>query len=314
MDIFHDTIGFFLEPWFIAIIVASIAFAAGVHIDEKLVKEQKIGTLVTISSLFGIVLMIVFATIAYFTEADLNLNWERKLCAVAIGMAEIAWVIPYLYALKRRSAAVAGPMFQLIPIIGGSIEYFMGVIPPAVQVLGAILIVVGGAILSLEKGEDENGDTKHSVDWVTIALMATSATIIALIYVLFKDVAESNDGYLAVGFWSGLGMLIAGFLIFSFYKPYREDFISFCKNADREAVGYQLLNEVMDAGGAYLTHLANIIGPSVMIVTAFNATQPIFILIFAALFSLKSGESQEWKRAVLPIVTIAAGTVLIALQ
>lgn len=293
-------------------------FAAGVIIDEKLVKEQAIGTLVIISSLFGFAVMAVFAGIAHYTNTSLYLDQTSLKWALLIGVGEIAWVVPYLYALKRRGAVVAGPMFQLIPVAGGVLEaIFFGVIPPAIHVIGSILIIGGGFVLSIEEEELENGSTAYVSDWKTVGLMAVSAIIASAIYVFFKDTAGGEGGYVAVGFWTGLGMVLTGIVIWLVWKPYRTNFNAFCKKANGKMVALQLLNETVDAGGAYLTHFANILGPSVLIVTAFNAVQPVFILIFVAIllfFGIKVWDMEyKWKIIVPSILTIAGGTVLIAL-
>lgn len=316
MDIFHYTTGFLSEPWFICVVLANFLFSIGVHIDERLMEVQKIGTLVIISALFGLVLMVIFAIIAGKVGTDLRLPNEDKLAAIVIGIAEVVWIIPYLYAMERRGATVAGPLFQLVPVFGGVLEFLLGTIPPLIQVVGATTIVFGGILLSIKKQENANGQVNHTIDWITVSLMAIAAGIIALVYVIFKNVAGSEGGYLAVGFWSSFGMLLAGIIIFIFYKPYRNDFMSFYRNANGKAVSMQFTNECMDIGGAYLTHLANVLGPSVLVVTAFNATQPIFILLIAGFFWLfkrnKKTQSYGWIRLLLSVVMITIGTVLIA--
>jgi hypothetical protein len=318
MDILNSVLDLLSSGWLMAIITAGAMFAAGVFIDEKLLQDQEIGTMVIISSLFGLVVMAVFAGISYVTGASLALNQNDLMWALLIGVGEIAWVIPYLYALDRRGAVVAGPMFQLIPVVGGIVEgIFFGIVPPMIHVIGALLIVGGGFVLSIEEEELEDGTTKYVSDWKTVGLMAIAATIAALIYVFFKDTAGGDDGYIAVGFWTGVGMVLTGVAIWLVWKPYRTDFNTFCRNADGKMVGLQLFNESMDAGGAYLTHLANVIGPSVLVVTAFNAAQPIFILIIFSLllfFGIKVWEMEyRWKIIVPSILTIAVGTALVAL-
>jgi EamA-like transporter family len=318
MDIFNPVLDLLSSGWLMVILAAGAMFAAGVFIDEKLLQDQEIGTMVIISSLFGLVVMAVFAGISSYTGSSLLISQSDLVRSLLIGVGEIAWVIPYLYALKRRGAVVAGPMFQLIPVVGGIAEAILfGIIPPSVHIVGALLIVGGGFVLSIEEEELEDGTISYVSDWKTVGYMALSATIAALIYVFFKDTAGGNSGYVAVGFWTGLGMVLTGIAIWLFWKPYRTDFNSFCRNADGKMVGLQLFNESMDAGGAYLTHLANIIGPSVLVVTAFNAVQPVFILIFAAallFFGIKVWETEyKWKIIAPSILTIAVGTYLIAL-
>jgi hypothetical protein len=321
VDILQSTLGLLREPWVILVLVASVMFAIGNFADELLLVkyEQSIGTLVIISGLFGLVLMVIFAVTALFTGSNIDLPQPTALQAIGVGVLEQLWIIPYLYATKRRGAMVAGPLFQGVPVIALGFEAMFGVIPPLVQIGGALLIVLGGILLSVEKEEDEDGNTSHSIDWITVGLMTISATLIALIYVLFKDAADGEAGYVAVGFWSGLGIFLTGAVIWLVYTPYRRSFNTFMRNADGKAIGIQLLNEVMDTGGAYLTHLANVIGPSVMLVTAFNASQPIAIALIGgllALFGVKHAGAKgktQWLLIFGAILFIAVGTVLVAL-
>ena len=135
MDILNATINLLSSGWFITIIIAGAMFAAGIIIDEKLVQEQEIGTLVIISALFGFLVMATLAGFAWHTGSSLALSQNQLLMSLLIGALEIVWVIPYLYALERRGAVVAGPMLQLIPVVGGLMEAtFFGIISPSYQV------------------------------------------------------------------------------------------------------------------------------------------------------------------------------------
>jgi uncharacterized membrane protein len=318
MEILSSIVELISSGWFLAILLAGAMFAAGVFIDEKLLNDVNVGVMVIISSLFGVLVMLVFASMAFITDSSLQLNPNVLKWALLIGVGEIVWVIPYLYALERRGAVVAGPLFQLIPVVGGIAEAILfGIIPPFIHVIGALLIVIGGFVLSIEKEELEDCTSIYISDWRTVGLMTIAASIASLIYVFFKDTAGGSDGFIAVGFWTGLGMVLTGIFIWLIYEPYRTVFNEFCKSANIKIVGIQMLNETMDAGGAYLTHFAIIIGPSVLIVTAFNAAQPIFLLLFAAILlflGVKIWDTDhQWKLIVPSILTIAAGTVLIAI-
>ncbi len=320
LEIFKNFLGFFLEPWVFAALIASMMFAIGNYIDEELLKKQAVGTLVIISGLFGFVLMILFGCIAGFTGASLELPLNATLQAIGVGGLEVLWVIPYLYATKRRGALIAGPLLQVIPVIVFALEALLGIFPSAGQLGGSLLLVVGGVLLSLEKEEDENGNVSHSVDWVTIGLMTLSAFITALIYVLFKDVAEDEAGYVAVGFWSSLGMILTTVLLFC-YDPYWHEFSKFAKSVDMKSLGKQLVNELMDAGGVYLMHFANIaavsFGVTSGVVTSFTATQPIAIALVGVLLSLFGAKTRGNKTGpailVPAIALIVVGTVVVAL-
>lgn len=322
MDILITVLGLLTEPWVLLVLAASVMFAFGNHIDEELLKKhnQPVGVLVVISGLFGFMLMGIFSLIAWSLDTSVLLPWNTAFQAIGIGVLEMVWVVPYLYATRRRGAVIVGPLLQVIPVIALLFEAMVGVIPPMLQAVGALTIVAGGILLSLEKEEAEDGSTSHNIDWVTVSLMILASTVIALIYVLFKDVVGDDANYVAVGFWSALGIALTGVAIYVFWKPYQTDFNAFCRNVSGEKVRLQLFNELMDQGGAYLVHLANVIGGqlgvAVGVVTAFNATQPIAIIVVGALFF---GTRQEidglrgWFIALGAIGLIAAGTIMVAL-
>ncbi len=317
MDIIVSVLGLLTSAWFVFALFANLASAGGTYIDEVLTRkyEQPIGVQVIVTGLFGFVLVGIFGTTAVLTQENLNLPLTTIAQAMGVGVLEQLYTIPLLYAIYRRGAMVVGPMTQLVPVITLGFGGMFGIMPPAMQIGGALLIVAGGIILSIEKPEDED-DAK--IDWITLGLAGLSSLLVALIYVLFNETAESDDMFVAVGFWSGLGMGLAGITIWAVYRPYREVFNDFCRNANKEALGLQLANEALDAGGTYFMHKANLLGPSVMVVTATGAIEPLAIGIIGFLFGIKHASDKEassWSRVIaisIAIIAIAGGVVLVS--
>jgi len=309
------------SPWVWLILVASMMYAAGNYIDELLISkyEQEVGTMVLISTLFGGVVVIVFFVLALYYDVTILLEQPIIFQALAVGVLEALWVIPYLYATERSGAIVAGPLFQTVPIFALGLEALLGVIPPMIQLVGAGIVVVGGVLVSIEREADVDGKIGHKIDWVTIGLMSISAVLVSLIYVLFRDAAITTN-FIGVGFWVGLGTLLTGIVIYLTWSPYRKNFNDFCKSANYRAVVVQFFNEVLDAGGVYMTNLATTLGPSVMVVTAFNATQPLFVgvigglLSFWGVVSISTGRisSGTWMIMGTGILFIAIGIVILS--
>lgn len=322
MELISALIELFSNTWVWLILIASIMYAAGNYVDELLLGkyEQEVGTLVLISTFFGGIIALAFLGFALSGEIPLLADRPLIIKALIVGLLEALWIIPYLYATERSGAIIAGPLFQVVPIFALVLESLTGVIPPIFQIIGALIIVVGGVILSIEKEEEENGVTKSSINWGTFLLMSVSAILVALIYVLFKDAAVSGS-FTLIGFWTGIGMFLSGAAIYCVWKPYRVQFHTFTSNANYKALTVQFLNEVLDAGGVYMTHLANTLGPSVMLVTAFNATQPIaigvlgFILSYFGIagVSSESANKRGWVMIIIGIAIIAVGLVVLAL-
>jgi drug/metabolite transporter (DMT)-like permease len=307
-----------LMEWWVIVLVASFFFALGTHLDERLLikHNQAVGTLVIVSSFFGLVLSLLFFLISSHLSVSLVMSTSNTMQSLLVGVMEIVWIVPYLYATRRRGALVAGPLFQCIPVVVVFLELFSGILPTPLQVAGIVFLVVGGIVLSIEKNEDESGKPVSNIDWTTVGLMGIAILLISLIYLMFKDAATADDAsYLAVGFWSGIGMTMAGVAFWLFYPPYRQDFNQFAAKVRRRPLSIQIFNEMLDASGAYLTHLANIIGPSIAIVTALNASQPLFILLIGLYLTFRNKgeyENIDWKQVAFAIIMISIGAIIVA--
>ena len=316
--------------WIILQFFASLAFASMNFIDEWLLTNlaagdteedegsDSVGVLVIVSGLFGLVTAAIFGIIAFLSPhgfATLVIGQQLITQASVVGMLEMVWLTLYFYAVNRAGAVNAAPLFQAIPVISLVLGLLVfGEVPPLTQVIAAGAIIVGGFMLNISEVEG-----RWHVDKKTIILMLAASTIIAVIYFLFKNAAlESN--FVATAFWGGIGSASASVAIYSFYPPYRRQFMKFCYSTDRSGLMVQLINEVLNASAVIISQLAMTLGPSVMVVSTMNAWQPIFILIIGWILAKRGSKTHAeqlqgnalLKKAV-SIGLIAVGTVFIAL-
>lgn len=322
----------FLDEWLLKRLSSKTATSNIEPGNEDAKKKESVGILVQVSAFFGIVVMAFFGLIAFLAPAGsvtLDIGFELTAKAVLVGMFEVVWLIPYLHATNRAGTVKAAPLFQVIPVIAlllGVVAHVLATefgirnvaeyaeIPPITHVIAAGIIIVGGIMLDIREVEG-----KWSVDRKTFGLMLLASTIIAGITFVFKDAALEGN-FVATAFYSGFGMVISGILFFLFKTSYRKQFLSFCKKADKPAVMTQLANEVVDTAAVLTSHLAVIVGPSVMAVMALNAWQPVFILIIGWILAKRGSEahaelldSKKFKQTACAVVLLAVGTVLIAL-
>jgi uncharacterized membrane protein len=318
--------------WVILQSLASLLFASENFIEEWLLARLKktpvhssedtegepapIGILILISGLFGPVIAIFFAIVAYILpdqSVTLAIGINLSLKATVVGMLEVVWLIPYLYALNHAGAIKAAPLFQTIPVISLILGLvFFSEIPPIVHIVAAASIIAGGLLLDLREMKG-----KWQIDKKTIGLMLFASTVIAFISFVFKDTALEGN-FVATAFYGGIGMTISGLLFFLFYAPYRNQFLTFCKEADGSAVLAQLINEVVDVAAMTASRLAMVIGPSVMAVSALNAWQPVFILVIGWVLARRGSaahsellEGVKFKQTACAITLLVIGTVLI---
>lgn len=308
------------EPWALLMIAASFLYAVMNHYDEYLVHavvgeddtHNGVGTLASISGLFGFVTAAGIAIYAGLVGHSLVLEPRLLAQAMAVGALELIWLIPYLHATNRSGALEAAPLFQSIPVF----SLILGLIafsetPPVMQIIGSVIIVVGGGLLNLVPGT-------WQLEWRTIRQMLFASMVIALMFFIFKDTALKGN-FLATVFWSGLGQGVATVLMLLVYAPYRRQLFSFLASPQQGKLAHQGVNEVLNALSVLLSQRAMMLGPSVMAVSALNAYQPVFILLISWVL-IKFGvgpndtklEGREAVKKTLAIALIALGTFLLA--
>lgn len=308
------------EPWALLAMAASFLYAVMNHYDTYLVKEvvgsedehDGVGILASVSGLFGFVTATSIALYAMFTGQSLIMEPTLVAQAAAVGALELVWLIPYLYATDRSGALESAPLFQSIPVFSlilGLLAF--GEVPPVIQVVASITIVIGGGLLNLVPGS-------WQLEWKTIGQMLFASLVIALAYFIFKDTALEGN-FVATVFWGGLSMGVTTAILLLVYRPYRRQFVSFLASPQRGKLKHQGVNEVLNALSVLLSQRAMMLGPSVMAVTALNAYQPVFVLLISWVL-IKFGvgpnntklEGREAVKKTLAIALIALGTLLLA--
>jgi uncharacterized membrane protein len=320
-----DLIDFLQQSWVVLSLLAALGYASIGYIDEWLLRrhgengeglpDDAAGKLIIISGLFGFVVSSIFVVVAALTGDFYNL-WatpDSFTPAIAAGAIEIIWLVPYFYAMQRAGALNATPLFQSVPVF----SLLVGVLifaeyPPATQIGGAIVIATGAFILNFDFSQ-------RTTDWPTLGLMFLASALISLEYFLFKD-AALDMGFVFSAFWSGVGMVLATAIIWLVWPPYRRQFKRYLSAADRLDLGVQFGNEGLNSASVLASQFAVTRGPSVMLVSAFNAFHPLFTLLIGWMLArfgsdyhsetLRGGRAMQKSVA---IALIAAGTIVIAL-
>ena len=327
MDAFTAVWGLLTEPWALLMLIASLAYAGMNYLDEWLLghlggdtPEKKggtdaVGTLIIISGLFGILIALVFVVVDFInTSPDTSVVVKplSALKAMGAGMFEVLYLIPYYYATRRAGTMNAAPLFQSIPVI----SLVLGLLlfkesPPAVHIIGSLVIVAGAILLNFAPGT-------FRLDLRTVGLMLLASTMVSLLFFLFKGAAVGSN-FVAAAFWNGIGMFTASVLILLTYPPYRREFCKFMRSIDVKSVGIQSINEVADAFAGLASQYAMTIGPSVMAVSALSAYQPVFIFMIGGILAFAGSKTHadqlrgsEFYKKFTAIALIALGTVLIA--
>src|SRR3989344_9601316 len=113
--------------WFLIALINPVAHAFANHFDKYLIsrfiKGGAVGTLILFSSLFAVVVLpvIIILNPSVFT----TISASRAIILTINGGLLMLAVLFYLYALESDEASYVVPFFQLIPVFGFIVGYFM---------------------------------------------------------------------------------------------------------------------------------------------------------------------------------------------
>jgi uncharacterized membrane protein len=312
-----------LAPWVLFALFAAFSDACVGFVDEWLLDtlndEQEgsanaPGKLLLISGFFGFVVALG-ALLLIFLIPGLVFDYSTTAWDLAIlaGIIEILWLIPYFYALNQGGAVNTTPLFQSIPIFALVIGIFLfDELPTTTTLVATAIIIVGAFILNYS-------NELRRVNYKNILLMFTASALIALGLFVFKE-AEAESNFVTAVIGNGIGMGITSLIIWLAHPIYRQQFNSFVAKFDRRVLAGQFANETLYSASALSGQMAVVLGPSVMVVSAFNAFHPIFTFIIGwTLAKFGSQTHQETlkpadlKSKLIGVMLIALGALLIVL-
>lgn len=267
--------------WFYIALIPPIFWAISVHIDKYLVtkyfKGGGIGALIIFSSLIG---LFILPFILVFNP-QLFIKPSLILFIILNGFLYLLATLPYLYALQKDEASVAGPIFQLIPVFSYFLAYFLlNETLTASQIFGGLLIVTGAVVLSLGLSEYKKIHLKKDV----FILMFLSSFLFALNFLFFKYFAIDSSFWIT-SFWEYVGFVIFGIFLFLFVKSYRSEFINVIKKNRVAVLSINGANEIINIIGKITFNFASLLAPITLtwVITGF---QPFFLLIFGIILTV----------------------------
>jgi drug/metabolite transporter (DMT)-like permease len=279
--------------WIFLVITAQFTWALGNYIDHWLLVRYKVqaesntsvGTLVLVSGFFAIVIGVsVLSTVhllSFHGVIDaglLELGHKERLTAMLVGVLEILWLIPYLYALDESDETQAPPLFQTVPIFGIILGIlFFDEIPAIIHIFAGGIILTGSVILNINiQTSRESG--RLLVNVKVVGLMLLASLIIALAAFLFKGTAL-EENYWGTVFWMSVGGFLTACVLWIVVPVYRRQFNAFVARRDIKGFAINVANEITDNVAILAFYGAVMLGPSTALVQATVAYQPVFILL-----------------------------------
>lgn len=306
--------------WFLVALIGPFLYAMTNHIDKHLLgkyfKEGGVGTLMMFSSLLSVLILpVVFigeiVVHGYASVLSIGLVNTLALCATGLLYALLVW--SYLKALEEAEASVTIVFYQLVPVIGYILGYFiLGETLSQMQLIAMGIIIFGTSIIAIEMDSTDGFKIRRR----TSIYMTTAATCWALSSVIFKAVALEENVWVSL-FWENAMLVIVGIFFFVFIPTYRQHFLSALKNNSAAILSLNVTNEVLYMTGNAIVAFAFLMAP-ISLVLLTESFQPIFVLaigVFLTIFFPNLGsekiEARHLAQKIIAITITGIGTYLL---
>jgi len=300
--------------WFLFTIISPVLNALVNYIDkyliEKVVEGRGIGSLIIFSALMGLPVALL---ILIFGPNVFSIHPKNALLIMLNGTFYVAWVLPYLYALKKDEASVVAPLFQLSSIMAFALGFLiLGEGINSIQFLGCLLILFGAVGLSLERNLKG-----FKVKYGVLFLIGISCFFIALSGVIFKFIAL-EESFWVTSFWESLGIFLSS-LVLLMVKSYRQQFLSVLRRNRGKVVALNVANETIVIVGKITLNYATLLAPVAVVYFVSEGFQPFFVLAYGVLLSIffprfvsEGIESRKIIQKLVAVCVMFAGTYLIS--
>ena len=300
--------------WFLTALIGPFLYALTNHIDKillnKYFREGGVGTLVIFSSLLSV---LALPFLFWADPTILNVDGKSILVLATVGIINTLVLWFYLLALKDEEASVAVVFYQLVPVFGVVLGYFiLGEVLTRIQIIAMAIIILGTTIISFEI----DAENKFKLRRKTVALMLSAAFLWAFESVIFKAVALEENVVRSL-FWEHITLVLVGVGIFIFIRPYRVHFISAVRDNSKAILSLNVANETLYMLGNLAFSFAYLLAPVALVLLA-ESFQPIFVLIigiFLTLFfpklSAEKIHAKHLSQKVVAILITGIGTYLL---
>ncbi|NTU73218.1 EamA family transporter [Candidatus Roizmanbacteria bacterium] len=297
--------------WLTLAILTPFLFAI-TNFLEKFLVEKRIKNALNITILIGFsygIIGTILLVILHFPVLPLT----QLLTLLGIGAILILYLIPYFLALIREDASRIIPLFQVFPAMSLILSYlFLGETITGKQLVGFILVILGGFILGTEKLE--RGIFKPRISFW---LMMLACLLYSVVGVAFKY-ASANQGFWTPFAYEMMGGAIGSFLLLLYplhWRKFSHEFIHMSKSTWGIMTANMTFNALADLSYSFAVTLA-----PVALVSVIGAIQPLFVLVggivitrYLPQFIKEDVDKSTLKLKAISIITIFVGIILINL-
>ncbi len=303
--------------WFFIALIGPLLYATTNHIDkillEKYFKHGGVGTILILSS-FVAILALPF--IFFADPSVLDVDGIKILALAVVGILNVLVLWFYLQAIKEEEASIVIVFYQLVPVFGYILGYFiLGEILTQIQLISMAIIILGTSVISFEV----DSENKFKLRKKTVLPMLAACLCWALEAVIFKSVAIQENVWRSL-FWEDLSLVLVGIILFLFIRSYRTNFISAIKGNSKVVLSLGILNEFLYILGNIVFAVAYMLAPValVLLTDSFQSIFALLIGIFLTMFfpkiSVEKIQAKHIWQKVIAILITGIGTYLLFLS
>lgn len=303
--------------WLFIAITSYFLSSLVIILDKFILSAKKVAS----PPVYSFYIAILGLGVLILAPFDFSVPPVEKIVASLVSGALFTFGILALYFAIRvgQASRVATFVGAVIPFLTFIISVlFFGEELNWTEIIGALLLVSGGLLVTF----DLPLKTNQKKFWEKFKYALLSGLLLAVAYSIFKYVYEGQS-FLCGFIWTRFGsaLTIASFF---FVPSWRRDILESLKGFAKpthdhyHAGALIILNKIIGGTASILFNYALALG-SVTIVNALVASQYVFILIFAAIFSLWYpkifGEKLhfwDWAQKVAAIGLVGGGVYLVA--
>lgn len=272
--------------WFFIAILAPIFWSINTHFDKfilsKYSKGRGVGSVFLFSASFSAIFSIVILLLKW-KEIFLYSTASNFALFLLPGIFCALGLYFYLQSLRTEESSVVVALYQSSPVFAYFLGYiFLGEVLSFKQILAAISILIGVAILTFDLEEIES---KLKIKWSMAGFILTSALFFASNDVLFKKFTIFEGSFATSLFWQHLGIFITGLFFFFIFKNLRDDFFFLIENNRVKIFVLNGISEFFYALGNLLSNLATLFAPVVLVLVV-NTYQTVFTFIIGIALTL----------------------------
>lgn len=268
--------------WFFFTLIAPFFYALTNHIDkvllEKYFKKHGVGTLMLFSSLLS---ALALPLLFWADPQALSVSHYHIFILVCVAVCNVIVLWCYFLALKDDEASIVIVFYQLVPVFGYLLGFFiLNETLTSLQLTAMAIIILGTTIISFEIDSDNNFKLRGQ----TIGYMLTASFFWALGSVIFKAVALEENVWRSL-FWEHVVLTCIGIGLFVSVGAYRKNFIIAIKKNSVAITSFNILNEVLYMAGNAIFAYAYLLAP-ISIILLLNSFQPIFVLAVGIILTI----------------------------